>query len=154
MRHEDEIYWEQVARLAMLSRFIRVEACLNETEAKSCTDVKFCFFRVIQEVGDIAPWISKYDSAASCIAALISYLNLMDNDDNFGQFTVEKFDLTRYMRLDSAAVSALNMFSPVKTSAVQQSRATDSLFAVLNRCQTHQVGRRQLTLFASIKFVR
>lgn len=45
--------------------------------------------------------------AAAC---LINYLELLSDDNNFEKFKITIFSLQPYMRLDSAAVTALNLF--------------------------------------------
>jgi len=47
--------------------------------------------------------------AFGALASLINYLELMSMESNFGHFSLERFDLTKSMRLDSAAVKALNL---------------------------------------------
>lgn len=77
----------------------------------------------------------------SC-ASLISYLNLLENEDNFESFSLERFDNTQCMRLDMAASSALNLFP----SALHAGNKTASIFGVLDHCKTAQ-GKRLLAQF-------
>lgn len=44
-----------------------------------------------------------------CTACIINYLNLLDDPDNYGKFELRQHDLSQYMRLDAAAMKALNM---------------------------------------------
>jgi len=76
--------------------------------------------------------------SSACVAALITYLELLSKEEKFGQFLLEKYDLSQYVLLDSAAVSALNLFSTTTTSA-QQRQPADSIYSLLNHCHTAQV---------------
>lgn len=79
--------------------------------------------------------------AMSSAAALLSYLGLLSDESNFGRYTLKTHDLSEYLRLDHAALRALNLF-PDETGSAANKNA--SLFGLLNRCKTAQ-GVRMLS---------
>ena len=79
-------------------------------------------------------------TAMGSVSALITYLGLLAEDSNFGQFSIETHDLSQYLRLDSSALRALNLFpEPSQTGGNKNS----SVFGLLNHCKTGQ-GQRLL----------
>lgn len=69
--------------------------------------------------------------AMSATAALIKYLGLMSQPNNFGRFELIQHDLSQFMRLDSSAMKALNLMPGPRDGS-----KTMSLFGLLNKCKT------------------
>lgn len=76
--------------------------------------------------------------AMEAVSALIKYLELLSNEDYFGQFSIGSFDFSQYMKLDSAAVQALNLFPTSSDGNKNQ-----SILGLMDRCKTVQ-GQRLL----------
>ena len=76
--------------------------------------------------------------AMGSAAALIKYLGLMSDMLNFGQFQLYQHDLSQYMKLDSAALKALNLMPGPRDGSKNM-----SLYGLLNHCKT-PIGTRLL----------
>uniref|UniRef100_A0ACD5U740 Uncharacterized protein n=1 Tax=Avena sativa TaxID=4498 RepID=A0ACD5U740_AVESA len=96
--------------------------------------------RIIRgSVEPVCDLLSQFDFALGALGALVSYAELLADDTNYGNYTIEKYNLDRYMRLDSAAVRALNI-SEGKTDV----NKNFSLFGLMNRTCTAGMGKRLL----------
>ena len=75
---------------------------------------------------------------SSCLEPLARHTGMLHETDAFGTYSLVFGSLQTYMRLDSAAASAINLFpKPDDPSAY------GSLFGILNRCKT-KMGTRLL----------
>ncbi|KAM0897627.1 hypothetical protein ACQ4PT_022444 [Festuca glaucescens] len=96
--------------------------------------------RIIRgSVEPVRDLLSQFDFALGALGALVSYAELLADDTNYGNYTIEKYNLDRYMRLDSAAVRALNI-AEGKTDV----NKNFSLFGLMNRTCTAGMGKRLL----------
>lgn len=90
----------------------------------------------IEPVRDL---VAGFEFAPVALGALLSYAELLANESNYGSFTIAKYNLDSYMRLDSAAMRALNVLES-KTDA----NKNFSLFGLMNRTCTAGMGKRLL----------
>lgn len=77
--------------------------------------------------------------AMGAAACLIKYLGVMSDSSNFGQYQLYQHDLSQYMKLDAAALKALNLMPGPRDGAKNM-----SLYGLLNHCKT-PTGSRLLS---------
>ncbi|KAF3067212.1 DNA mismatch repair protein msh-2 [Daldinia childiae] len=77
--------------------------------------------------------------AMGSAAALVKYLAVLQDPSNFGQYQLYQHDLSQFMKLDAAALKALNLMPGVRDGS-----KTMSLYGLLNHCKT-PVGSRLLS---------
>lgn len=85
-----------------------------------------------------------YTSSLSCCNALLHYLDLFSQ--NSSSFTISKYNLSSFMKLDLSTMRALNIF-PNQSSNVNVFNKTSnvtSIFELLNKCKT-TLGSRLLS---------
>ncbi|XP_055709286.1 DNA mismatch repair protein spellchecker 1 [Phlebotomus papatasi] len=81
--------------------------------------------------------------ALQTLNVAIKYLDLGSDSSNFGHFQLKVMNLKRFVHLDAAAVSALNILPKPGTSVTSQVYRCQSILGVLDYCRTPQ-GRRLL----------
>ncbi|KAM4057924.1 mutS family protein [Hirsutella rhossiliensis] len=69
--------------------------------------------------------------AMGSASSLIKYLGVLQDPSNFGQYQLYQHDLAQYMKLDAAALKALNLMPGPRDGS-----KTMSLYGVLNHCKT------------------
>ena len=74
--------------------------------------------------------------AMGSAAALVKYTTLMTDPSNYGQYQLYQHDLSQFMKLDAAALRALNLMPGPRDGS-----KTMSLFGLLNHCKTPIGGR-------------
>ncbi|KAA8542299.1 hypothetical protein F0562_023565 [Nyssa sinensis] len=93
----------------------------------------------IEPVRDL---ISGFELAPGALGSLLSYAELLSDESNYGNYTIRQYNLDSYMRLDSAAMRALNVMEN-KTDA----NKNFSLFGLMNRTCTAGMGKRLLHMW-------
>lgn len=83
--------------------------------------------------------VSGFEFASGALGALLSYAELLADESNYGNYAIQTYSLDSYMRLDSAAMRALNVLES-KTDA----NKNFSLFGLMNRTCTAGMGKRLL----------
>lgn len=86
--------------------------------------------------------VSGFEIAPGALGALLSYAELLSDESNYGNYSIRKYNLDSYMRLDSAAMRALNVLES-KTDA----NKNFSLFGLMNRTCTAGMGKRLLHMW-------
>ena len=93
-----------------------------------------------QESANTLPEISK-TIAMSSLGAAIHYLELINEPTNHGHFELKLLNLNRFVHLDGAAVSALNIFPKPGVMHSSASFKWQSILGVVDRCRTPQGHR-------------
>ncbi|KAI9094771.1 hypothetical protein K1719_026577 [Acacia pycnantha] len=86
--------------------------------------------------------VSGFEFAPGALGALLTYAELLADESNYGNYTLQSYNLDSYMRLDSAAMKALNVLES-KTDA----NKNFSLFGLMNRTCTAGMGKRLLHMW-------
>ncbi|KAL9243343.1 hypothetical protein vseg_017242 [Gypsophila vaccaria] len=93
----------------------------------------------IEPVRDL---VSGFEYAPAALGSLLSYADLLSDETNYGNFSIKPYNLHSFMRLDSAAMRALNVMES-KTDA----NKNFSLFGLMNRTCTVGMGKRLLHMW-------
>ncbi|KAE9601864.1 hypothetical protein Lal_00040814 [Lupinus albus] len=86
--------------------------------------------------------VAGFEFAPGALGALLSYTELLADESNYGNYTLRRYNLDNYMRLDSAAMTALNVLES-KTDA----NKNFSLFGLMNKTCTVGMGKRLLHMW-------
>jgi len=78
--------------------------------------------------------------ALASASAVIRFLELLSNESNFGSYRMKDFHLSHFLRLDGAAIHALNL------QASRDDPSRSSLFGLLDRCNS-AMGSRLLHMW-------
>lgn len=109
---------------------------------------RLLYFREDQDRNANALSEMSLTNAMGSLGAVIKFLNLTGSDGNFNQFKIYTLDVHRFVRLDQAALQALNVMpkpgtNSTDTNLLSGSSKAYSLLGVLNNCVTSQ-GKRLL----------
>lgn len=83
----------------------------------------------------------KLSLAMTSLNAAIKYLDLTSDACNLGHFKIVMMNLNRFVHLDAAAVSALNLLPKPSIPINSPAYRLQSILGVLDRCQTPQGHR-------------
>ncbi|KAK9875018.1 hypothetical protein WA026_005828 [Henosepilachna vigintioctopunctata] len=128
-------------------------AKIKRSEFK-CNDMedlnRLLFFQKGQSRSTVTFPETKLEEAMGTLQALLKFLNLSGDERNFNQFKFQTLDASRFVRLDNAALHALNVFPQVGSNTIEDSvlnpnqSKSSSLLGVLDYCATNQ-GKRLLS---------
>lgn len=76
------------------------------------------------------------EHAMSSTAALIKYLDLTSDAGSINQYRIRQLERSRYLKLDGAAIKALNVDPPPGLPSIVNSGATTSIQGLLDKCRT------------------
>ncbi|XP_018354792.1 PREDICTED: DNA mismatch repair protein Msh2 [Trachymyrmex septentrionalis] len=79
--------------------------------------------------------------AMSATSALIKYLDLTSDEGHMNQFKLNQIEQSRYIRLDSAAMKALNIEPHPDTIPTLHGNSVASILTLLDKCRTAQGHR-------------
>jgi DNA mismatch repair protein MSH2 len=110
---------------------------------------RLLFFSDGQQRNSVSFPETNLKEALGCLNAVIKFLNLTGDEQNFNQFKISTVDVHRYVRLDNAALYSLNILPKPGLSTVEDNMLlpnkskTFCLKGILDCCVTNQ-GRRLL----------
>lgn len=103
-----------------------------DKKAFSGTDIESDVSKLLKEMDRKAIDWSEFEMAKGAAAAALQYVDVFSDASSYGTYSLVRHDLSQYMRLDSAAVRALNLFdlrNPKNTSP-------STVYGLLNKCHT------------------
>uniref|UniRef100_A0A803NC62 DNA mismatch repair proteins mutS family domain-containing protein n=1 Tax=Chenopodium quinoa TaxID=63459 RepID=A0A803NC62_CHEQI len=135
------------------SQFTNVESALVGLGCRECllpVDVAKStegrgLLDALSRCGSIEPvrdLVSGLEIAPAALEALLSYAEMLSDETNYGNFTIKPYNLDSCMRLDSAAMRALNVME-----SKNDANKNFSLFGLMNRTCTAGMGKRLLHMW-------
>jgi DNA mismatch repair protein MSH2 len=85
----------------------------------------------------------KLEHAMGSLAAALKYLEIVKDESCIGKFNIKLLNLNRFVHMDTAAFTALNLFPPPGVNYRSSVYKWHSVLGVLDKCKTNQ-GRRLL----------
>ncbi|KAG5682177.1 hypothetical protein PVAND_011545 [Polypedilum vanderplanki] len=85
----------------------------------------------------------KMDLAMGALAAAFKYIGITKDESNDNKFSISNLNFNQFVRLDTAAFSALNLFPSSESNSRSSNYKTQSVVGVLDCCKTNQ-GKRLL----------
>ncbi|KAJ4961582.1 hypothetical protein NE237_021492 [Protea cynaroides] len=111
----------------------------KKTEFKSRDLVQDLGRLVKGSIEPVRDLLSSFEYASASLGALLSYAELLSDESNYGNYTIRRYNLDSFMRLDSAAMRALNVLE-----SKADANKNFSLFGLMNRTCTAGMGKRLL----------
>ncbi|CAI9284093.1 unnamed protein product [Lactuca saligna] len=88
--------------------------------------------------------VSSFEFAPMALGVLLSYTELLSDENNYGNYQITQYNLSNYMRLDSAAMRALNVMEKIN-------KRLDLVQAFVEDTGFRQVLRQHLKRIADIE---
>ncbi|OAD54587.1 DNA mismatch repair protein Msh2 [Eufriesea mexicana] len=82
-------------------------------------------------------------SSESVVQDLNTLIKFKKDEGNLNQYSIDQIKQSRYLKLDSAAIKALNIEPRLDTSSILNGNASSSILTLLDKCRTPQ-GHRLL----------
>lgn len=114
-----------------------VEYSIGNKKDFSTSQVQHTLNSLLKESFNYKLEESEMELALAALNAAIDHMNLRSGKQK--QFTLKKYTLSQYLRLDVAAIKALNIFPQNSESGI--SGQAGSVFGMLNQCKTSIGGR-------------
>ncbi|SBT45845.1 DNA mismatch repair protein MSH2, putative [Plasmodium ovale wallikeri] len=131
-------------RLLNLFKICNIQAVALEKKKYDITNLKEELKLIIPQDDDVRNYDKhlELEHACKCLMVLINYLKVKENQDIHYQCTINIHNMDLYMRLDKAAITALNILPNKKNMKSYNSNNT-SLLKFLDKCNT-SVGSKKL----------
>ncbi|GAW78906.1 DNA mismatch repair enzyme [Plasmodium gonderi] len=136
----------------------RIKLILNLCEIKSRELTKNDFYntssmendlsKLLKPTDDVKNFISFFKLQIACrsFSSIIKYMNLLNDYSAINKCTIKNYNINQYLKLDMAAVVALNVHTENNIGEKKKSNSSGSgmtLFSFLNKCKT-KIGVRKL----------